>query len=236
MTELIVSLDVDEKESAEKLVEMLGESVDYYKIGAVLLMASGMDIVKSLEKQGKKIFFDLKFFDIPNTVEHAVYHACRMRPFFLTVHVSGGPAMLKAAIAGRNKSGVQTRIIGVTILTSFNQQDIELLGFKRNIESYIERLATLAFESGIDGIVCSARDLEFLRKKFPENFLMVCPGIRPGISLDDQKRVASVRQAARAGADYIVVGRPILESKNPLAIVQQIKEEIKENETQQKNS
>ncbi|MCM8764472.1 MAG: orotidine-5'-phosphate decarboxylase [Candidatus Omnitrophica bacterium] len=236
MAELIVSLDVDEKESAERLVEMLGESVDYYKIGAVPLMAFGMDIVKLLQKHGKKIFLDLKFFDIPNTVEHAVYHACRFRPFLLTVHVSGGPAMLKAAITGRNKSGSNNRIIGVTVLTSFNQQDIELLGFKGNIESYIEQLADMAFESGIDGIVCSARDLGFLKKKFPENFLMVCPGIRPGISQDDQKRVASVSQAVKSGADYIVVGRPILESENPLTIVQQIKEEIRKNETRRKNT
>jgi len=236
MAELVVSLDIDDRRTAERLIQLLGSSVSHYKIGSVPLMAFGVDIIETLQKEKKKVFFDLKFFDIPNTVEHAVYHVCRMQPELLTVHISGGINMLKAAISGRNRSGSKTKIIGVTVLTSFEQEDLESIGINENMETHITRLAGMAFESGIDGIVCSARDLEFLRKKFPRDFLMVCPGIRPGTCSDDQKRVSTVCQAVRSGADYLVIGRPITESENPVEVVEQIKKEIAENEIQQKNS
>lgn len=233
MSELIVSLDIDKREKAEKLVETLGSSVEIYKVGAIPIMAFGMDIVRYLEKQKKKIFLDLKFFDIPNTVEHAVYHACcMMKPLLLTVHISGSIEMLKAAISGRDRSSSKTKIIGVTVLTSLCQKDLELTGITSSIDSHVLRLAQIAYETKIDGIVCSVRELEFLRKRFPENFLMVCPGIRPSVSQDDQKRVATVAQAVKAGADYLVVGRPVIESKNPKEVVEMMKKQIKENEPQ----
>lgn len=234
MAELIVSLDIDKKEKAEKLVETLGSYVEHYKVGAVPFMAFGMDIVRYLEKHRKKLFFDLKFFDIPNTVEHAVYHVCcLMKPELLTVHISGSIEMLKAAISGRDKSGSKTKIIGVTVLTSLCQKDLELTGINSSVDSQVLRLAQMAYDTGIDGIVCSVRELEFLRRRFPENFLMVCPGIRLGNSDDDQKRIATVAQAVKAGADYLVVGRPVIESKNPKEVVEIIKKQIKENEKKQ---
>lgn len=237
MAELIVSLDVHSKEKARKLIEILGSSVEYYKIGPVPLFAYGTDIIEFLIEKGKKVFLDMKFFDIPNTVENAVYNSCKLRVSSISVHTMGGIKMLKSAISGRNKARAETKIIGVTILTSFTQEDLEIVGIKQDIDFHIEHLAKLAFETGLDGIVCSARELKFLRKKFPDGFLMFCPGIRPGGSTkDDQKRVADVSQAVRDGADYIIVGRPVIENDNPLTVVQQIKKEIMENEKSGKSS
>lgn len=236
MAELIVSLDTDIREKTEELIEILGSSIDYYKVGPVPLLAFGTQFIEFLSKKGKRIFLDLKFFDIPNTVEKAVYNACKLKPDLLTVHTLGGTEMLKAAISGRNKSGNNTKIIGVTILTSFSQEEIEGLGMKGSIDSHILRLAEMAFETGLDGIVCSARELDLLIKKFPHGFLKVCPGIRPGSSFDDQKRIATVSQAVKDGADYLVVGRPIIESNNPLEVVNQIKKEILENEPERKST
>ncbi|MCX7704953.1 MAG: orotidine-5'-phosphate decarboxylase [bacterium] len=236
MAELIVSLDINNRKDIEKLIEMLGSSVEHYKIGPVPLLTFGTEIMEFLSNKKKKIFLDLKFFDIPNTVENAVYSACKLNPHLLTVHTLGGKNMLKAAISGRNRAGGDTKIIGVTLLTSFSQEDLENIGIKGNIDECILQLAEISFECGLDGIVCSARELEFLRKKFPSDFLMVCPGIRPGGNrFDDQKRSATVSQAVRNGADYLVIGRPIIESENPVAVVSQIKTEIKENEPKREN-
>ncbi|MCM8758986.1 MAG: orotidine-5'-phosphate decarboxylase [Candidatus Omnitrophica bacterium] len=231
MAELIVSLDTDDRKSAENLIEKLGTLVEYYKIGPIPLLAFGTQFIEYLSKTGKKVFLDLKFFDIPNTVEMAVYNSCKLNISMLTVHILGGKKMLKAAISGRNKSDSNTKIIGVTILTSFSQEEIEEAGMQGEIDSNILRLADIAFETGLDGIVCSAKELRLLRKKFPQSFLMVCPGIRPdGTSCDDQKRTSTVGQAIKDGADFLVVGRPIIESNNPGEVVRQIKKEIMENE------
>jgi len=230
MSELIVSLDISEWKQLNDIVEKLGENVNYYKIGAIPFTAFGIDVVRMLQQRGKKIFLDLKFFDIPNTVGKAVEIACDMGISLLTVHISGGKRMLGSAVNARNKKGCETKIIGVTVLTSFSQDDLAETGINEDINSQITRLADIGYQSGIDGIVCSVPDLKFLRNKFPEKFLMICPGIRPFDTKDDQKRVATVSLAVKSGADFIVVGRPIIESKNPVAVVEQIRREMKENE------
>jgi len=231
MAELIVGLDISEKQNAKALVEQLGSAVDFYKIGSIPFTAFGPEIINKLSTSGKKVFLDLKFFDIPNTVEKSVECACGMAVACLTVHILGGSAMLKAAVRAKNRVNAGTKIIGVTMLTSFSNQDIQEIGFSMDINKQILKLAEVGYDNGLDGIVCSVWELGLLRKKFRQPFLMVCPGIRMQILSDDQKRAATVSQAIKAGADWIVVGRPVIESKNPLVVVEQIKREIKEHET-----
>ncbi len=230
MPELIVSLDISERKNAEAIIEKLSSSVIFYKIGAIPFTAFGPEIIRQLVFSGKKVFLDLKFFDIPNTIENTVQCACSMGVELLTVHILGGRNMLKAAVRARNRTNPGTRIIGVTILTSFSDDDIKEIGFSDDINKQVLNLAEIGYDCGIDGIVCSVQELGFLRKRFGPPFLMVCPGIRAKLSDDDQKRTATVSQAVKAGADYIVVGRPVIESENPLLVVEQFKKEIIENE------
>lgn len=230
MPELIVSLDTSERENADAIIEKLGSSVRFYKIGVIPFTAFGPRIIKKLVLSRKKVFLDLKFFDIPNTVENAVECACSMEVELLTVHILGGRNMLKAAVRARNRSNTKTKIIGVTILTSFSNEDIKEIGFSMDINRQILKLTEIGYDCGIDGIVCSVQELSFLRERFRHPFLMVCPGIRPRASDDDQKRTATVCEAVKAGADYLVVGRPVIESQNPLLVVEQFNRKIKENE------
>ncbi|HOK79649.1 MAG TPA: orotidine-5'-phosphate decarboxylase [bacterium] len=230
MAELIVGLDVKEKSILERIVDNLGDSVIYYKIGAIPFTAFGPGVIGWLKHSGKKVFFDLKFFDIPNTVELAVECACGMGVDLLTVHILGGKNMLESAIKARNKVNLETKIVGVTVLTSFTETDLIAVGINETIEKQILHLAEIGYRCGLDGIVCSPQDLNLLRKKFPDSFLMVCPGIRPESSHDDQKRIATPSEAVKSGADYLVIGRPIIQSPNPVEVVKRIKKEIKENE------
>ncbi|HOC01953.1 MAG TPA: orotidine-5'-phosphate decarboxylase [Candidatus Ratteibacteria bacterium] len=230
MPELIVSLDIAERKEAEAVVEKLGSSVMFYKVGIIPFTAFGPKIIRWLTLLGKRVFLDLKFFDIPNTVENAVKSACDMGVELLTVHILGGSNMLKTAIKARNTGNTDTKIIGVTILTSFSDNDIKEIGLYMDINNHILKLTELGYKCGIDGIVCSVHELNLLREKFRHPFLMVCPGIRIKASGDDQKRTATVSQAVSAGADYLVVGRPIIKSEDPLLVVEQIKMEMKKNE------
>jgi len=230
MAELIVSLDIREKSVLENLVKKIGDAVAYYKIGAIPFTAFGPDVIHWLKRSGKKVFFDLKFFDIPNTVELAVECACSMGIDLLTVHIHGGRKMLESTKRARDNTNPETKIIGVTVLTSFTGEDLINVGIRETMEHQLLHLADTGYQCGLDGIVCSPQDLKLLRKKFPDNFLMVCPGIRPASSNDDQKRIATATEAVKSGADYLVVGRPIIQSPDPLAVVEQIRKEIKENE------
>ncbi|MGB9642507.1 MAG: orotidine-5'-phosphate decarboxylase [Candidatus Ratteibacteria bacterium] len=230
MAELIVGLDVKEKSILERIVNDLGDSVIYYKIGPIPFTSFGPDVVHWLKRLEKKVFFDLKFFDIPNTVELAVECACDIGIDLLTVHILGGENMLESAIRARNKINPETKIVGVTVLTSFTENDLIAAGINETMENQILHLAETGYRCGLDGIVCSPQDLKLLRKKFPDRFVMVCPGIRPKSSHDDQKRIGTASQAVKSGADYLVVGRPIIQSPDPLEVVRQIKKEIRENE------
>ena len=220
---IIVALDVPTKKAALDLVAELGKQISFFKIGLQLFTAAGPDIVRKVLATGAKVFLDLKLYDIPNTVAHAVESAAKLGVHMLTIHLSGGEAMVKAAIAAR--SG-QLSILGVTVLTSFDETAIRALGIASTIEEQVSRLAKMGVAAGVDGLVVSPVDIEVLRPQFSEIQLVV-PGIRPAWSeTGDQKRIMTPREALEAGANYLVIGRPIIGHKNPRGAVKKILEEI----------
>ncbi|MFH1622746.1 MAG: orotidine-5'-phosphate decarboxylase [Candidatus Omnitrophota bacterium] len=213
-TELIVALDVDSYKKAEQLINSLYPKVKFFKVGSQLFTACGPSIIKMIKKRGAKVFLDLKFHDIPNTVKNAVKSAAKLKVDILTVHLSGGLDMLKAAASVTKK----IKIVGVTVLTSKKE---------KNILRKVLQLAKLAKQAKLDGVVCSVQEAANVRSACGKNFSIITPGIRPkGSTLGDQKRVASAKDALSAGADFIVVGRPITEANNPKKAAQQIIKEI----------
>lgn len=204
---LILALDVPTVREAEELVERLGDSVMFYKLGLQLFMAGGyFELVERLAEQGKQVFVDLKFFDVPETVKNAVKQLNRWNAKFATVH--GNDEMLRAAVSA--KTGI--KVLAVTVLTSLDEADMKALGFEKDIKAVVESRARRALELGCDGLISSGIEAPALREKFGGKFLIVTPGIRPGSNrpIDDQKRTVDVEEAFENGADYIVVGRPIL--------------------------
>ena len=221
MAQLIVSLDIDDREKIIYLLDQLDDIVEFYKIGSVPFVSCGPRIIEIIKRRGKKVFFDLKFFDIPNTVRKTSRKIVEMGVDFFTIHLLSGKEVIKAAVEEKS----QAKVIGVTLLTSMEKEDIKEVSMGENIKETILHLTELGVGYGIDGIVCSAKDLSFLREKFP-SLIMVCPGIRLEKSQDDQKRTATPFYAVKSGADFIVVGRPIYESENPRAVVKKILKEI----------
>jgi orotidine-5'-phosphate decarboxylase len=208
---LILALDVPTADEAKRLVNRLGDSVIFYKLGLQLFMAGEyFQLVKWLKKRKKEVFVDLKFFDVPETVKNAVKQLRQWQATFVSVH--GNDEMLQAAVSERN--GI--KILAVTVLTSLDESDMKALGFEKDIKSVVESRAKRALELGCDGLISSGIEAPALREKFGDKFLIVTPGIRPGSNrtIDDQKRTVDVEQAFRNGADYIVVGRPILNAAN----------------------
>jgi len=230
MAELIVSLDVVERKKLEEVVARVGDMVDFFKVGMVPFLQFGTPLIKYLHDRGKKVFLDLKFHDIPNTVEMATQIACSMNVAMLNVHLLGGEEMLERAVRARDSTGASTLLVGVTLLTSLSRQDILGIGFTRDIQDQIALLAELAYSHRLNGVVCSIRDLSFLRQKFSRPFLMICPGIRPKTTRDDQKRTGTAGEAVLLGADFIVVGRPVIESSEPEMVVAQLLGEMEEAE------
>ena len=221
---IIVALDVPTKKAALDLVAELGKQISFFKIGLQLFTAAGPDIVRKVLATGAKVFLDLKLYDIPNTVAHAVESAAKLGVHMLTIHLSGGEAMVKAAIAARSK---QVSILGVTVLTSFDETAIRAIGIASTIEEQVSRLAKMGVAAGVDGLVVSPVDIEVLRPQFGNDIELVVPGIRPAWSeTGDQKRIMTPREALEAGANYLVVGRPIIAHKNPRAAVKKILDEI----------
>jgi orotidine-5'-phosphate decarboxylase len=221
---IIVALDVPARKQALGLVEQLHEEISFFKIGLQLFTAVGPDIVREVRGTGAKVFLDLKLYDIPNTVAHAVESAANLGVQMLTIHLSGGEAMVKAAVAVRpNKMS----ILGVTVLTSFDETAIRALGISSTIEEQVSRLAKMGVAAGIDGLVVSPHEIEVLRPQFGHDIDLVVPGIRPSWSeTADQKRVMTPREALEAGADYLVIGRPIIAHSNPREAVAKIFAEI----------
>ena len=218
---LILALDVDTVEKARAMVKDLGSAVHFYKLGLQLFMAGGyFDLIEELRKQGKKVFVDLKFFDVPQTVKSAVAQLKHRDAQFVSVH--GNDGILKAAV--ENKNGL--KILAVTVLTSLDSEDLKDLGFKCDVESLVLSRAQRALKLGCDGVISSGLEAAKLRDQLGENFLIVTPGIRPVENVDDQKRTVDVRQAFLNGADYIVVGRPILQDANPRKKSEEIQREI----------
>ncbi|MDP9206043.1 MAG: orotidine-5'-phosphate decarboxylase [Gemmatimonadota bacterium] len=222
---LIVALDVPTQTEALELVRELSPEVGFFKIGLQLYIAGGPEIVRGVLATGAKVFLDLKLHDIPNTVGKAVESAHRLGVQMLTIHLSGGEEMIRAAIAGRKHN---MSILGVTVLTSASEQTLRETGVSDKIENHVLRLAKLGVEKGLDGIVASPHEITMLRREFGGKIKIVVPGIRPsGSESADQKRVMTPREAIQAGADYLVIGRPIIAHPAPREAVTRILDEVK---------
>lgn len=212
-TKLIVALDVNSFQKAKRFVDLLYPKVKIFKVGLQLFTISGHKIIDYINKKGGEVFLDLKFFDIPNTVANAVKALSALKVKMLTLHIAGGKEMMIAAMnAVRQLKTKRPLLIGVTILTSQKASKEKIL-----------TLAKQAKEAGLDGVVCSVKETKFLKIKLGKSFLVVNPGIRPKqAKADDQKRVATYQDAKASGSDFVVVGRPILEAKNPVKALEEL--------------
>lgn len=228
MATTIVALDLPTADAALSLVDRLGDAVGWYKVGAPLFTRSGPEVVEAIHARGKRVFLDLKYHDIPNTVAQAVEAAAELGVAMLTLHTAGGGAMLRAARDAIGADG--PRLLGVTLLTSFTAGDIERVWDKelRSMREEVARLAGLAAEMGLDGVVASALEAESLKRRHGAEFLVVTPGIRPaGAVAGDQVRTATPAEAVRAGSDFLVVGRPVLKAPDPVAAIAEIEAEMR---------
>lgn len=225
---LIIALDMETKEQALAMVRTLCPLVSHFKIGMELFTAEGPDAIRSVQNEGGKVFLDLKYHDIPNTVESAVKRAVDRGVWMLNVHALGGQRMMEAAVKALPKQGVRPLLIAVTVLTSHSQAEWQSdIGCSEEISASVCRLAQLAFDSGLDGVVASAQEAMAIRQKVEKGFCLVTPGIRPAwAEVQDQRRVLTPAKALQAGADYLVVGRPVTGNADPLGAVQKIIEEI----------
>ena len=215
---LIVALDVSSSAAARKIVAAVGDSAHAYKVGMQLYTAEGAGIVRELVGSGRKVFLDLKYHDIPNTVGAAVCEAAQLGVSMLTVHAAGGGKMLRAAVEAAQAINPQLLVLAVTVLTSLDDADLNMLGLRGGVLDQVLRLAALALSNGCQGIVASAQEASALRAEFGRDFTIVTPGVRPaGSGADDQARVVTPAEAIAAGASYIVVGRPITGASDPAA-------------------
>jgi orotidine-5'-phosphate decarboxylase len=220
---IIVALDVDSAAEAREIVARIGGQTTFYKVGLELYAAAGMDFVRELLADGKEVFLDLKFYDIGETVKRAVAQVARTGVRFLTVH--GSCEVMRAAVEGRGSSPL--KLLAVTVLTSFDQDDLSDLGYPCSPAELVELRVGKAMESGIDGIVASPLDALTVRAITGPRVILVTPGVRSaGTSKGDQKRVATPAEAIRDGADYVVVGRQITRSADPAAAVRRVLDEI----------
>lgn len=214
---IILALDVKEPAEAEGLLETLGAHLRYVKIGPRLFAAGGLSFVRRVKRAGFEVFLDLKLHDIPNTISEAVDLLARSGIWALTLHASGGEDMLKAALSAKVQARSDVLLLGVTVLTSIDQLSLDRSSPGSRLRETLESRAFLCKDCGFDGIVCSPRDLSLLGNLFTEGFVSVVPGIRDGKeSLDDQKRTARLEEAMDRGADFIVIGRPIIKAPSPL--------------------
>lgn len=224
---LIVALDVSSAAAAQKIVAAVGDSAFLYKVGKQLFTAEGPAVVRDLVASGRRVFLDLKFHDIPNTVAAAVAAAAQLNISMLTVHASGGSRMLKAATEAAAASASKPMVLGVTVLTSFRDADVQEVGFSGRVVDNVLRLAALARSCGCGGIVTSAREAAEVRRELGAGFAIVTPGVRPaGSEVGDQARVVTPAEAIANGASHIVVGRPITSAANPQAAARAIVEEM----------
>jgi orotidine-5'-phosphate decarboxylase len=220
---LILALDVPSVAAAENLVERLGDTVSFYKVGYQLAFAGGLPFAETLVRAGKQVFLDLKLHDIGNTVARGVESVARLGATFLTVHAY--PQTMKAAVEARGEAGL--RILAVTVLTSYDDADLAAAGYDFTVGELVAERAAQARDIGVDGLVCSAEEAHNLRPIVGSGMVLVTPGIRPaGVDAGDQKRVMTPARAIAAGADYLVVGRPIVAASDPKAAAAAIVAEI----------
>lgn len=230
---LIVALDVADMAEVRSLVAALGGDVNYYKVGMQLFYSAGLECLTYLREQGKNIFLDLKMHDIPNTVAQGAASLTRLGVAMINVHAAGGPAMMqtaaeKVAATAASLNIVRPKLIAVTVLTSMNAAEWTALRHTDSIAEQVVHLAKIAKQAGLDGVVASPQEAEFIRQACGDDFIIVTPGVRPqGAALNDQSRVATPAAALRAGAHYLVIGRPITAAADPLAAAQAILAEMR---------
>jgi len=221
---LILALDVPDQDSALRLVELLGPSVPFYKIGLQLFTKCGPAVVQAIKATGAHVFLDLKFHDIPNTVRHSVESACALGVDMLTIHLCGGGAMIRAAADGVSGGAL---VLGVTVLTSSNRETMKQAGVDAAVEDQVLRLARLGTENGVTGVVASPLEVTLLRQVFGSGLTIVTPGVRPEwAAANDQQRTMTPKAAMLAGADYLVIGRPITGDKSPREAAERILTEL----------
>jgi len=225
---LILALDVDTQKEAEALVEKLSEFVGVFKVGPRLFTRCGPKIIDLIKEKNGRVFYDAKFYDIPSVVKKAAQASAEMGVDLLTLHTLGGSEMMEAAVEGIRSQNSQVDVLGVTLLTSLNSRILkEELGIERTLNEEIIHLAGLARKAGLDGVITSAWELEELRRNFGSDFILVVPGIRPLRSAKfEQRRVSTPKEAIEKGADFLVVGRPILNSRDPVRIIKRILKEM----------
>ncbi len=229
---LIVALDVPTLEEAKSLVKALSPSVKIFKVGKELFTAAGPEAVRMVHSHKARVFLDLKFHDIPNTVGAACQVATRLGVFMLNVHASGGKSMLYSAVqsvhqVASSEKITPPKVLGVTVLTSMTDRDLKEVGVKKKVKGQVQDLALLAQQCGLDGVVASGQEIEVVRKTLGKNFIIVTPGVRPvWAAQGDQKRIMTPREAIELGADFIVVGRPITQDAKPLEAAKRILEEM----------
>jgi orotidine-5'-phosphate decarboxylase len=224
---LIVALDVSSAAAAQKIVAAVGDSASCYKVGMQLYTAEGPKVVRDLVASGRRVFLDLKYHDIPNTVAAAVREAASLGVSMLTVHASGGGKMMSAATEAARNLNVALMVLAVTVLTSLDDNDLDKLGVHGRVQDQVLRLAALALASGCEGVVASAQEAAALRGELEGDFAIVAPGVRPaGAEPGDQARVATPAEAIAAGATHIVVGRPITGAADPASEARAILSQI----------
>lgn len=224
---IIVALDYPSAEEAVRFVEQVQPAECRLKVGVELFTAAGPSFVKRLVKLGFDVFLDLKFHDIPSTVARACRAAADLGVWMLNVHTLGGAHMLTAACEAIGSSESRPKLIGVTLLTSYSQRDVEQVGLPGSIDETVGSLAQLAHDAGLDGVVCSPRETAGLRRRFGEKFILVTPGVRPAdTDADDQVRTSTPREALDRGANYLVIGRPITRAPDPRIALDAINRQI----------
>lgn len=229
---VIVALDYATEQDAMKLVNQLGDAVNYYKVGLELFLNTRGSVVDLLKAQNKKVFLDLKFHDIPNTVAQSVAWAASLGVDMFTLHASGGEEMMRASVEKVHEVCERLHVkrphmVGVTILTSFDEAGIAKVGYKNNIPDTVLNLAHLCQTANMSGVVCSPHEAEMIKTACGKDFITVCPGIRPSwAAKGDQKRITTPSDAIKIGVDYMVIGRPITKAENPQEAALKIMEEI----------
>jgi orotidine-5'-phosphate decarboxylase len=225
---LILALDCEDRESALDLIKPLQGHLKWVKIGLQMFTAYGLPFVHEIKSMGYHVFLDLKLHDIPNTVAKAILSLSSAQIDLLTIHASGGSEMCAYAVKARDESNPKLKLLAVTVLTSMNQKQMEALNVNKPVQDHVLDLAKISVDAKVDGIVSSTHELKLLRKTLGNDPLIVTPGIRPkGADLNEQKRVMTPFDAKELGADFIVVGRPIYKSEDPLASVISILEDIR---------
>ena len=235
---IILALDVDDFEKAKKLVCELKDYIGFFKVGLQLYTSAGYDVIRMIHDEGANVFFDGKFHDIPNTVARACANLVKRNISFFDVHIKGGSKMLATTVKLANETAKKYEkqppvILGVTLLSSFGQRTLtQELNVNMNIDEYVGSLAKMAIDAGLNGVVASASEANVIRKECPEDFIIVCPAIRPTWSVvNDQVRVVTPTDAVLSGVDYMVIGRPVICAQNKIEAIKLIIDEIEEAES-----